>query len=112
MPVRSRAESVRVEVDGLQASGLGAGYVVAEAVADVQDGAVGGHAQSIERDAEDGRVGLGHADHRGVHHHADLDPGRGWIGPVSGVAYAEAAQFGLHGAVGVRDHTDRQAERG
>jgi hypothetical protein len=112
VPVRSRAESVRVEVDGLQASGLGAGYVVSQAVADVQDGAVGGHAQSIERDAEDGRIGLGHADHRGVDDHADPDPGRVWLGPVGRVAHAEAAQFGLHGAVGVRDHADRQAERG
>ena len=112
MAVRSRAESVRVEVDGLQASGQGAGHVVPQAVADVQDGAAGGHAESVERDAEDGRIGLGHADHGGVDDHADPDPGRVRPGPVGGVAHAEAAQFGLHGAVGVRDHAHRQAERG
>ena len=110
--VRGRAESVWVEVDGLQAGGQGAGHVVPEAVADVQDGPGGGHAQSIEREAEDGRIRLGHADHRGVDHHAYRDARRVRFGPVMGVAHAEAAQLGLHAAVGVRDHAHRQAERG
>ena len=110
--VRGRAESVRVEVDGLQAGGQGAGHVVPEAVADVQDGPGGGHAEGVQREAEDGRIRLGHADHRGVDHHAHRDPRRVWSGPVGGVAHAEAAQFGLYGAVGIRDHAHGQAERG
>ncbi len=112
MTVRRRAESVRVHVDGLQAGGQGAGHVVPEAVADVQDGSVGRHAEGLQRDAEDGRIRLGHADHRGIDHHAHLNPQRGLCLPVGCVAHAEPAQFGLHGAVGVRDHAHRQAERG
>ena len=114
MPVagRRRAESVRVEVDGLQAGGQGTGHVVPQAVADVQDGAAGGHAERVQREAEDGRIRLGHADHRRVDHHADRDTGLGWFLPVGGVAHAEAAQFGLHAAVGVGDHPHGQAERG
>ena len=109
--VRSRAQSVRVEVDGLQAGGQGPGHVVPEAVADVQDGPAGGHPQCIKRDTEDGRIRLGHADHRGVDDHAHRDP-RAWSGPVGGVAHAEAAKFGLHAAVRVGHHAHRQAEGG
>jgi hypothetical protein len=110
--VRGRAEPVRVEVDGLQAGGQGSGHVVPEAVADVQHGLSARHAQSVEREAEDGRIRLGHADHRGVDDHAHRDARCLWPGPVRGVAHAEAAQFGLDGAVGVGDHAHRQAERG
>jgi hypothetical protein len=110
--VRRRAEPVRVQVDGLQAGGQGPGHVVPEAVADVQDGLSARHAQGLKREAEDGRIRLGHADHRRVDHHAHRDARRLWSGPVGGVAHAEAAQFGLHGAVGVGDHAHGQAERG
>src|SRR6202034_2966652 len=62
----SRAVAVRVEVDRLQAGGDGAGHVVPAAVADVQDGVARGHAERVQRDAADGGVRLGDADHRGV----------------------------------------------
>ena len=73
MAVRRRAEPVRVQVDGLQAGGQGPGHVVPEAVADVQDGLPARHAQGVEREAEDGRIRLGHADHRRVDDHTDRD---------------------------------------
>ena len=59
------------------------------------------------------RVGLGHADHRGVEDDAHRDPrGRGVRRRVRDMADAEAAQVALHAAVGVGDHAHRQAERG
>jgi hypothetical protein len=101
--VGRRAEPVRIKVDGLDACREGAGHVVAKAVADVQDGPVRGYAESFQRDPEDGRIRLGHPDHRGVDDHAHPDPGRGnfpgWFLAVQGVADAQAAQLGLHGAV-------------
>ena len=114
---RQRAEPVRVQVDGLQAGGDRPGHVVPEAVADVQDGLARGHADGVKREAEDGRVRLGHADHRGVDHHAHPDPGvrkvvAVGLVAVGRVADAQLAQFGLHRAVGVRDHAHRVAERG
>jgi hypothetical protein len=121
--VRGRAESMRVQVDGLQAGGQGAGHVIPEAVADVQDGAAGRHAEGVQRQVEDGGIRLGHADHGGVDDHADRDSF--WcvrllcvrllcvrLLAVGGVADAEAAQFGLYGAVGIRDHAHGQAECG
>ena len=112
MAVGRRAEPVRVHVHRLQARRQGAGHVVPQAVPDVQDGAVRGHAQGIERDAEDARVGLGHADHGGVNDDAHFDPPRRRFLAVRHVADAQAAQFGLHGAVRVRDHAHPYAEFG
>ena len=139
VPGRRRAEPVRVEVDRRQAGGDGAGHVVAEAVADMQDGAARGDAERVQRDAENGRIRLGRADHRGVDHDAHPDPGVGRVAAadllsvgrvaaagllsvgrvaaagllsVRRVADTQLAQLGLHRAVGVRDHAHRQAERG
>jgi hypothetical protein len=109
-----RAEPVRVHVHRLQARREGAGHVVAQAVSDVQDRTVRWHAKRIEREAEDGRVGFGHADHGGVEDDAHFHPGRRsrLVGGGRDVADAEAAQVALHAAVGVGDHAHRQAERG
>ena len=82
--VGGRAEPVRVHVNGLQARREGAGHVVPQAVPDVQDGTARGHAQGIERKTEDLRVGLGHADHRGVEDDTHWYPGSGGPGPSAG----------------------------
>ncbi len=109
-----RAEPVRVHVHRLQARRQGAGHVVPQAVPDVQDGAVRGHVQGLQREVEDPRVGLGHADHRGVQDDAHGDGlgavrAVGGARAVGGVAQADAAQVGRHGAVGVGDHAHGQA---
>ena len=110
--VRRGAEPVRVHVHRLQARGERPAHVVAQAVPDVQDGAVGGHVQRVQRDAEDPRVRLGHADYRGVQDDAHLDPFRRRSVAVGDVADADPAQVTLDGAVGVGDHAHRQAEPG
>ena len=114
MPVAvgRRAEPVRVHVHRLQARGERPGHVVAQAVPHVQDAAVRGHVQGVQRDAEDPRVRLGHADHRGVQDDAHPDPFRRLSVAVGCVADADPAQVVLDGAVGVGDHAHRQAESG
>ena len=106
------AEPVRVHVHRLQARGERPGHVVTQAVPDVQDGPARGHAQRVERDAEDPRIRLGHADHGGVQDDAHFYAcGRPSVA-VGGVADADPAQVILDGAVGVGDHAHRQAESG
>ena len=114
MPVAAgrRAEPVRVHVHRLQARGERPGHVVAQAVPHVQDAAVRGHVQGVQRDAEDPRVRLGHADHRGVQDDAHLYALWRWSVAVRHVADADAAQVALHSAVGVGDHAHRQPEPG
>ena len=111
-PLGRRAEPVRVHVHRLQARGERPGHVVAQAVAHVHDAAVRGYAQGIQRDPEDPRVRLGHADHRGVQDDAHFRAFRRWSVAVRHVADADAAQVALDGAVGVGDHAHRQAEPG
>jgi hypothetical protein len=110
--VGRRAEPVRVHVHRLQARGERPGHVVAQAVPHVQDAAVRGHVQGVQRDAEDPRVRLGHADHRGVQDDTHLYALRQWSVAVRYVADADAAQVALHGAVGVGDHAHRHPEPG
>ena len=111
------AQAVRVHVHRLQARGERSGHVVAQAVPHMQDAAIRGHVQRVQRDAEDSRVRLGHADYRGVQDDAHLDPFRRppvAVGSVAvgDVADADPAQVTLNGAVGVGDHAHRQAEPG
>jgi len=110
--VGRRAEPVRVHVHRLQARGERPGHVVAQAVPHVQDAAVRGHVQGVQRDAEDPRVRLGHADHRGIQDDAHLYALWRRSVAVRYVADADAAQVTLHGAVGVGDHAHWQPEPG
>src|ERR1700689_563367 len=56
--VGGRAEAEGVHVDRLQSRGQGAGHVVPQAVPDMEDVRSSWHVQGLERDGEDGRVGL------------------------------------------------------
>ena len=118
--LRSWAVTVRIQVHGPDTGGDRARHVVAQAVTHVHDRTAlrVRDAQRRQGHGENGRVGLGHADHGRIDDDADFGTkaARGHTvadgRAVAGVTDASPAQGLLHLTGGVGDDAERQPEGG